>query len=350
MYIGEDALSSLSTLLNSNKGIWSKYLILVDDNTLRYCLPVFMDSVKELEGAEVLEVDNGEQTKSLDICSQLWESLSELGADRSTLLINLGGGMISDLGGFVASAFKRGISFINVPTTLLAQVDASIGGKVGVNHKHLKNEIGFYKDPVSVYVSPVFLKSLDSRQIASGFAEVIKHALIADIKYWEYICDLSLEELYDDEYLLFRSIEIKNEIVKKDPLEENVRKLLNFGHTVGHAVESCFMENGKSILHGEAVAIGMICEAYLSHKKRKLDMEQLEEITSYIFSFFNLPKLDLNDILLLEKIKHDKKNSAGDINFTLLDSIGVSKINVVCVDAEIKESFAYYREFFAVMN
>jgi 3-dehydroquinate synthase len=277
-----------------------------------------------LESAEVIEIESGEESKSFEVVARIWEVLTELGADRSSVMINLGGGVITDLGGFIAGTFKRGIRFINIPTSLLAMVDASIGGKTGINHSGLKNEVGLFNNPQGVYVDPTFLATLPKAHLLSGFAEMVKHALIFSPGYWKELQEVSLLDLPSLDESIYRSIEIKNQIASSDPYESGRRKILNFGHTIGHALEAYSHESDtKTLLHGEAIAIGMVCEAYISHKLEHLSEKQLKEISSFIFSLY--PKVNLEAFTfhrLIEIMRHDKKNRDERINFTLLPEIG----------------------------
>lgn len=346
IHIGSEAINRLGDHLKQSTYKKSKFFILVDQNTIRHCLPLLMDHVKVLKTAEIIEVESGEQNKNIEVCIELWKTLGEYKANRRSVLINLGGGVIGDMGGFVASTFKRGIEFINIPTTLLSQVDASVGGKVGIDLNHLKNEIGVFNNPSNVIVYPYFLKTLSKKEYLSGFAEIIKHALIADASYWK---DVTKAELGDERIILNlikRSIQIKFEVVKKDPQEKNIRKTLNFGHTIGHALESYFLEkNETTLLHGEAVAAGMICEAYLSYKKNKLSHTELDEITSFISSLYKQVWFKKEEeIRLIELMQHDKKNEDKNIIFTLLSEIGKADINKICSVDQIRDSFKYYRE------
>ena len=260
--IAADALSIFHSYLNEHYS-GRKKIILLDENTRRHCLPLL-----ETKNAELLEIESGEKNKHIQTCTQLWKTLIDLGADRHSLLINLGGGVICDIGGFVASTFKRGIDFIHIPTTLLAQADASVGGKTGVDFANLKNQVGVFSNPKAVFVFPQFLDTLDERQLRSGFAEIIKHALIRDKTLWHTIQSVDVNDRSGLTDVISQSLQIKNDIVTDDPFEKGLRKILNFGHTIGHAVESVSLrQHKKQLLHGEAVAIGMICEAYLSDRK-----------------------------------------------------------------------------------
>ena len=260
------------------KGNYSRFFILTDDNTAKFCLPVIKKKVDGMDNFDIIEINAGEESKDIDFCIGVWKMLIDFGADRRSLLINLGGGVVTDLGGFVASTFKRGIDFVHVPTTLLSQVDASVGGKTGIDIDSIKNIIGTFTQPKAVFMIADFLKTLPARQILSGLAEMLKHGLIADAGYWNELktSDLTIPTAE----LVHRSVAIKNVIVLEDPNENGIRKALNFGHTIGHAVETYSLLNDKDHLsHGEAIAIGMICEAWLSNKKLGLTDEELAEIT-----------------------------------------------------------------------
>ena len=345
VHIGNDAFDALSTLLESPAFEAADKLILADENTLEHCLSLLITKVPALKEAEVLEIESGEENKTIPVCYQLWKVLSEFETNRQAVLLNLGGGVIGDMGGFIASTYKRGIRFINVPTTLLAQVDASVGGKLGVDLDGLKNQVGVFNYPQGVFVIPTFLDTLPAEQVISGFAEIIKHALIQDADYWAKILAL---EGYSSEALaplIERSIHIKNKIVLADPKEKGLRKLLNFGHTIGHAIETYALESqGRSLLHGEAIAIGMVCEAYLSHQKLGLSREALDQIRDFIYALY--PAYEIDEVMhhrLIELMRNDKKNEQGEINFTLLTAIGEGVINQSCAPKEIIEALKYYR-------
>ena len=338
----------MNKLLRSTEFKNSKLFVLADKNSLKFCYPLLLKNVVRVKQAEIIEIESGEENKNIEVCRNIWLTLSELGADRKSVLINLGGGVIGDMGGFVAATFKRGISFINVPTTLLSQVDASVGGKLGIDLNNLKNEIGVFGNPEAVFVYPPFLRTLPYREYLSGYAEIIKHALIADKNYWNEIFNNGLQPPSSTELenIISHSIEIKNKIVKQDPKEKGLRKILNFGHTIGHAMESKSFEGDEyKLLHGEAIIAGMLCEAYLSVKKAGLPKNELNEITSFLLDTFkpiNFNKFD--ETRLLELMKHDKKNTKGEINFTLLNSIGKAAFDKKCSIQLIKEALRYYRE------
>ena len=324
---------------------YSRIFVLVDENTKLHCLPIFMKAVDAVASVVTIEIISGEIHKNIATCLHVWEALSKNNADRKSLLINLGGGVVTDLGGFVASTFKRGIEFINVPTTLLAMVDASVGGKTGVDLGALKNQIGVINQPKMVLVISDFLKTLEERQLQSGFAEMLKHGLIQDTAYWEALKTVVNFDSLDD--LIHQSVQLKNKVVLQDPTEQNLRKILNFGHTLGHAIESYFLESSThtSLLHGEAIAIGMVMEAYLSTKLTGLPAPQLNEITAAFINRYGKVELSTQDIpQILALLKYDKKNSHGHINFVLLEAIGSPVIDIEISDNLLQQAFAYYAE------
>ena len=324
---------------------YSKVFILVDESTHNYCLPHFMGMINGDYDFEVIEIEEGEINKNIATCTQVWEVLSELDADRKSAMINLGGGVVTDLGGFVASCFKRGIHFINVPTTLLSMVDASVGGKTGVDLGSLKNQVGVINQPEMVLVDPSYLRTLEERQLQSGFAEMLKHGLISDASYWNILKEIN--DFNDLNAHIYTSISIKNEVVAQDPTEQNLRKTLNFGHTLGHAVESYFLENEhhELLLHGEAIAIGMILEAYISHKLTGLSLSGLEDIkATFLKRYKKVDFLEKDIDAILSLLKFDKKNSHGNVNFVLLRAIGETAIDIKVPTEFLLESFAYYSE------
>ena len=342
VFIGDEVFDVLKEYLQTYRE--TKIFILVDENTLEHCVTKLITPNEALHGAEIIEIDSGEENKTLEVCYQLWKTLAAYKADRKSLIINLGGGVITDMGGFIASTYKRGIDFINIPTTLLAQIDASVGGKTGVDFEGLKNVVGVFNEPKGVFIYPDFLTTLDKRQMLSGYAEALKHALIKDADYWLELKQGMLSDAENWMDLIVKSVSIKNEIVLNDPLEKNERKLLNFGHTIGHAIESFSLENDeKPLCHGEAIAIGMICESYISSKSNKMSIADLEDISSTIKSFYSYYELeDTNFHSYIELMKHDKKNETAKINFTLLSKIGVGNYNrEIGVDL-ILESLNYY--------
>lgn len=340
--IGEDVFIEVKKFLESYKN-HKKYL-LVDENSFLHCAPEFITQTGLTNEIEIIEIESGEINKTIEICLQIWQTFLEYNTDRKTLLINLGGGVISDLGGFIASTYKRGIDFINVPTTLLAQVDASVGGKVGVDLNHFKNVIGVFNEPKLVAIYPNFLKTLSKRQMLSGYAEALKHALITDKKFWVKLSGGMLSDAKQWAILIERAINIKNTIVINDFEEKGERKKLNFGHTIGHAVETHSLKHDKNTLfHGEAVIIGIICESYLSHIKLNLKSITLHEISTTLLKYFKpYPLKESYFKHYIEIMKNDKKNDCEKINFTLLKQIGEASINHFIDEKDIIESFNYY--------
>lgn len=340
---GVDYYSALSQLINDKK--YSKIVLLVDENTAQHCLNYVLQWLAVDVPFEIIEIEQGEENKTIETCTAVWETLVEMNVDRKALLINVGGGMICDLGGFVASTYKRGIDFVNIPTSLLAMVDASVGTKTGVNLGGLKNMVGSFSQPQMVLIDTAFLETLPGNQMRSGLAEMFKHGLIADASYWNQLKNLSELTTEDLLLLIYHSVSIKNEIVLQDPFEENVRKLLNFGHTLGHVIET-YSHSGKGIqalLHGEAIAIGMILEAYISYKKNLLTKNSYLEIKETLNLMFESVVFTKNDIeICTHLLIHDKKNVNGVVQFTLLSDIGKGVVNEV-VDSElVNEAFNDY--------
>lgn len=328
IYFNDNSYEALNNHLTENN--YSKLFIIVDSNSNEYCLPVFLPQLETDLAIEIIEFDNGESFKNIETCVEIWNVLTELGADRKSLIINVGGGVVTDLGGFVASTFKRGIDFIHIPTTLLSMVDASVGGKNGVDLGNLKNQIGVINVPRMVLIDTHYLETLPQNEMRSGLAEMLKHGLIYDKSYWEKFIDLSKIDFADFDQLVYDSVIIKNEIVKQDPTENGIRKALNFGHTLGHAIESYFLENENktTLLHGEAIAAGMILESFISMKKNLVTKEEYAQIKLTIKNIFDDISFEENDLqFIIELLIHDKKNEYGNIQFTLLDNIGKTKIN-----------------------
>ncbi len=316
-------------LLHFRKGKYSQVIFLVDENTRRYCLPRFQELLS-LRNPTFIEIEAGEKNKSLSTCATIWQRLLDLKADRRSLLVNLGGGVIGDMGGFCASTYKRGMPFIQIPTTLLSQVDSSIGSKLGIDFGDVKNSVGLFRDPEAVFISHDFLETLSAREIRSGYAEMIKHSLIADAKQWELQRKIKQLHKVKWEELILPSLKIKQGIVEEDPYERTVRKALNFGHTIGHAIESYALNSEKPLLHGEAIAYGMICEAWLSVRVAGLSAASAAAIATYLnqlYGQYEIPA-DSHDALI-NLMLNDKKNEDGEIRLTLLDSIGKFRINCV---------------------
>ncbi|MBP7810014.1 MAG: 3-dehydroquinate synthase [Bacteroidia bacterium] len=337
IYTGKTVFKDLSSFLKKQK--YSGYFILCDENTITNCLPVLVTNCKELKEAEIFEIESGESSKSLQLCSQLWEALFSYNADKNALIINLGGGVISDLGGFLASTYKRGIDFINIPTSLLAMADASVGGKTGIDFAGLKNSIGTITQPKGVFVYSEFLETLPPRHMANGMAEVYKMGLISDKLFWK---KLKSEKNFNSDSIT-KSITLKNNIVIKDPNDKGIRKALNFGHTIGHAIESVLLASEVDILHGEAVLAGMICESKISLDKKLISKAEFTEIVETLtkkFSFAPLPALLFGE--MVKATINDKKNSKLQIQCALLNGIGKHKINVVVTPNQILDALEYY--------
>jgi 3-dehydroquinate synthase len=336
--ITSDVNGSLDAFINSRD--YSHIAILVDENTLAYCHPL----LKNLPEHHLIIIKSGEEQKTIETCVHVWQHLTEKLFDRNGLLINLGGGVIGDLGGFCARSFKRGMDFINIPTTLLAQVDASIGGKLGIDFNGFKNQIGLFSEPDFVIVDTVFLLTLSNNELRSGFAEVIKHHLIADKSGWNNLVGSSWNNS-DWSALVKHSIDIKTAVVKNDPTEKGQRKTLNFGHTIGHGIESCFLKSATPLLHGEAIAIGMICESYISYRKEMLSKDELDQISVYIRSVygkFSIPNSAIDEIL--NNTRQDKKNKGNKTLAALLNGIGNAVWDCQINDNEIVEALKYYNQ------
>ena len=322
-----------------------KVFLLTDQTAGRFCLPV-IESVPGEFNIKQLAIPSGEENKTIQSVGLVWDFLSNNGADRKSLLINLGGGMLTDLGGFAASTFKRGIDFVNIPTTLLAQVDASLGGKTGFNFNGLKNEIGVFNEPNSVLINVNFLRTIDHENFLSGYAEMLKHGLIKSREHWQELLVYDLENIHYEtlQEIIAHSVAIKEWHVMNDLTEQNIRKALNFGHTIGHAFESYAMKTGRPILHGYAVVYGMIAELYLSAIKCGLKMSELESISEWLISRYGKFEIQESDFqALYELMTHDKKNEGKRINFTLIPEIGKVEINVDCQQELIFEALEYYR-------
>jgi 3-dehydroquinate synthase len=319
---------------------YSQVVVLADENTAAHCYPLIQ---KNLPGHQLITLKAGEEQKNLTTCTQVWEALTNHRLDRHSLVLIIGGGVIGDLGGFCAATYKRGVDFVLMPTTLLAQADASVGGKLGIDFMGFKNHIGVFCEPVATLISPSFLKTLPERELRSGFAEVIKHCLIADRSMWD---DLRKKDLHqqDWETLLAHSVDFKRGVVATDPKEKGLRKILNYGHTVGHAVESYFLESGNRIFHGEAIAVGMIAEAHIAAAKNLLKQKELEEITTYLNRIYPAIELPKNRSGILELTLQDKKNKGNKILMALPEGIGKARWDVEVNLEEINASLDYYQQ------
>jgi len=329
--------SDLKNFLSEKK--YSGIAVLSDENTVALCYPLVKDF---LPTHSLIKIPGGEEAKTLPTCSIIWQAMTDAQLDRHAVLIIIGGGVIGDMGGFCAATYKRGIDFITLPTTLLAQADASIGGKLGVDFNHFKNHIGIFQEPALNLVYSGFLKTLPERELRSGFAEVIKHALISDKKLWDEIRSKELKAQPWDT-LVPKSVEFKCSVVKQDPHEKGLRKILNAGHTVGHAIESYFLAKGNRILHGEAIAAGLIAEAYIGVKKGLLTEGALKEIEKYVISVFGKLEIQKNQIPEIASLcLQDKKNKGNKVLCVLPDGIGRAKYDVEVSLGEIEASLAYY--------
>lgn len=319
--------------------------VLTDTTTSKYCLPRLIAVHPAFKNFKVLEFEAGEEYKTIETCTSIWQTLLQMGATRNSLLINLGGGVVTDLGGFVAATFKRGMRFINIPTTLLAQADASVGGKTGVDFEGLKNQIGVFANPLAVYIDVAFLDSLSKREWFNGFAEMIKHSILESSDSWSKLRSLSITDKSDFENLLFHSVSYKHRIVGEDFTESGYRKILNFGHTAGHAIESFFLEGDRpSIKHGEAVVAGMIIELFISEEKTGISITETESIVNYLMEFYSKIPIEKTDFVrLIQIMKTDKKNRGNEINFTLLKSIGQPVYNQQVLPVSIEKALKRYR-------
>ncbi|MFM1914953.1 MAG: 3-dehydroquinate synthase [Bacteroidota bacterium] len=313
-------------------------LIIVDENTHDCCLEYLITSFPELERAEIMLLPNGEENKVMEVCFQVWQAFTEYKVERKDLVINLGGGVVTDMGGFIASVYKRGLTFIHIPTTLLGMVDAAIGGKNGIDLNGFKNQLGTITQPARVFVDAGFLSTLPPEEIFNGYAEMLKHALIGDAKLWEEIRHIQSEEALIQEAVILQSIRVKTNIIEQDPFEGGLRKKLNFGHTVGHALESYFFQS-TPISHGHAVALGMIAESFISMKRGILSKEAYKDIESTIIRSFPMIELNADDVsIVISLMYQDKKNIAGQIRSCLLEGIGTCSFDHHLTEEEIGES------------
>ncbi len=338
----------LKQVIAKNK--YSKIFILTDENTYQHCFPDLIKKCSALGTAQLINILAGEEYKALPTCEKIWSELLTKEADRKSLVINLGGGVVTDMGGFIASTYKRGIDFIQIPTSLLAMVDAAIGSKTGIDYKGYKNVIGLFSDPQLVWINISYLTTLPQTEILNGYAEIIKHALIADEDYWQKIYHVSVSEpLKDIQAIIYRSILIKKEIIEQDPYEKGIRKALNFGHTIGHAVETYFLNSSTPISHGHAVALGMICAIYISKVIQNFSEYAADQITQKIKSLYAYHQIKSDDYVpIMSLMKNDKKNEGGKISFTLLKEIGNPVVNQYVENKLIVEALAYYNSIYAI--
>ena len=335
-----DIRSTLKEVLHARS--YSKLVVLTDVNTQQYCLPLIQEVLPA--DAVLITVPAGEPFKTLETCAAIWTQMTEAVLDRQALMLNLGGGVIGDMGGFCASVYKRGIPFITIPTTLLSQVDASVGGKLGIDFMGFKNHLGVFQLPETVLIDPTFLETLPQRELRSGYAEVLKHGLIRDLAFFRSLPN-TLWEKQDWARVIRHSVGIKKAVVEVDPKETGLRKILNFGHTIGHAVESFYLKGPQPLLHGEAIALGMIAEGFLSFQKIGLSFEELNELSTKMLSIFGKVNLDSKDLdALLDLCAQDKKNEGSTQLFTLLPSLGDCSFNNPVTREEIKHAILYYQQ------
>ena len=342
IFFENEGYNTLKSHLNSCN--YSKIFIHLDFNTNKDCLSVLIDKIKIKEYETIISKD-GEDHKNIESCIFLWNKLSSLGADRKSLIINLGGGVVGDMGGFIASTFKRGIDYINIPTTLLSMVDASIGGKTGVDLGVLKNQIGTFHDPKMVIIDPIYLNTLNKLEIFSGYAEIFKHSLISNLDLFNKLVSEKNNSIIYNLKIINKSIEIKNKIVLIDKKENKERKALNFGHTLGHAIESFFLNTNKRLLHGEAIGIGIVLASYISNKYFNFSQFDLDRIKKHILKIYKKINFSNSEIMeIIKLLKHDKKNSHGKINFILLKEIGNPVYDIEVENKTIIDSFQYYEK------
>ena len=335
----DNLAETLSELFRTHS--FSQIGVVVDEHTEQDCYPIIQHLLPD---HTVCTISSGEQNKHLGTCTRLWELMTEARFDRQALLINLGGGVIGDMGGFCAATYKRGIRFVNLPTTLLSQVDASVGGKLGIDFQGYKNHIGLFQEPLQIIIDPKFLNTLPPQELRSGYAEVIKHSLIADASYWPTVRRAEWDQQNWAE-IIAHSVRIKSEVVAQDFREGGLRKILNFGHTIGHAVESFYLETDRRLLHGEAIAVGMIAEAYLSTQRTGLPALQAQEVTDFllaVYGYHSMPEANLSAIV--ELAKQDKKNDQSVIKCTLLERIGTATYDIPITTDDIYEALMHYSE------
>ncbi len=338
--VGQGALMQAAVYFSGHTNVF----ILVDENTEKFCLPLFRNELPGVNITGVIKIKSGELNKNIQSASAIWQQLTQFHAERSSLLVNLGGGVITDIGGFAAATFKRGIDFINVPTTLLGQVDAAIGSKTGVDFKEYKNQIGLFADPGAVVIEPAFLDTLDRKQLRSGFAEMLKYALTMDIPLWDMMDNRHFDDMAPDlGRMVIRCVSDKISIVEEDKHESGLRKLLNFGHTVGHALETFFLKTDTPVTHGEAVAAGMICATRISAQWPGFECRLSELIYGMIDRNFSRLTFSEKDIFgILRLMQQDKKTKSGKLHFTLLTKLGVAVPDVVVPEEKVKESLRFY--------
>lgn len=345
--IGDDQFQSLNRFIKKNK--YNKFIIICDENSAQHCLPTLLFNCDDLLEAELIEIDSGEENKTLETCMQIWGAFQGMDIDRNTLILNLGGGVITDMGGFIASVYKRGIDFVNIPTTLLAMVDASVGGKNGVDLLSVKNQIGTITQPQLVIINPVFLNTLSERQIKNGMAEILKIAMIQDEEFHKTLSKIKTLKEFTSTEIIFHAVWLKYQVVKQDPTEKHLRKCLNFGHSIGHALESACLDEKKDIFHGEAIAAGMMMESYIAYQLKQCSKSVLNTVEKTIKKYYSQISISTSiEKKLLEHIKHDKKNINGKWMFAIANQIGSFQLIEATNSNLIKESITYYKQLYQV--
>ena len=339
-----DPYLSIAEKINSDK--FSSIFVLVDENTEKFCLELFIKK-SGIKSFNKIIISSGEENKNIDTCISIWGQLNSFKADRKSLLINLGGGVLTDIGGFAASTYLRGIEFINIPTTLLGMVDAAHGGKTGIDFKQLKNQIGVFNEPLEVLLDDEYLKTLSKEEFINGYAEVVKHSLLTDKPDLTFNSLVKLDLFKDSDYIINSYSSVKNEIVESDKYESSIRKILNLGHTIGHAVESYSYISDKvvDLKHGQAIVIGIITELYISYKKFNFPLKDLITVKEHLKNYFSLIQLEEDDIMnIYDLMVYDKKNEGSKINFVLLKEIGKPVIDQIVNKDLFIESFRFYNE------
>ena len=339
-----DLYLSIAEKISSDK--FSSIFILVDENTEQFCLELFINK-SGIKSFNKIIIPSGEENKNIDTCISIWGQLNSFKADRKSLLINLGGGVLTDIGGFAASTYLRGIEFINIPTTLLGMVDAAHGGKTGIDFKQLKNQIGVFNEPLEVLLDDEYLKTLSKEEFINGYAEVVKHSLLTDKPDLTFNSLIKLDLFKDSDYIINSYSSVKNEIVESDKYESSIRKILNLGHTIGHAVESYSHISDKvvDLKHGQAIVIGIITELYISHKKFNFPLKDVVTVKEHLKNYFSLIQLEEDDIMnIYDLMVYDKKNEGSKINFVLLKEIGKPVIDQIVNKDLFIESFEFYNE------
>ena len=344
-YFDAEAITKLGEYISHCKTSHKSIVVLCDNHTLDYCLPVLQKHIPFPFIDKILSIPFGEEHKTLETVANLWEQLFDNNIHRNTVLISLGGGVVCDLGGFVAATFKRGIDSVFIPTSLMAQVDAAIGGKTGFNFRQTKNQIGLFNFPENIFILPEFLETLPKREVLSGFAEMLKHGLIADASHWNELTEINFSSPTIQTQWIKRSVDIKTNICTLDPYEKYERKKLNFGHTIGHALESYFLAKTSPLSHGEAVALGIVAETHISFQHGLINEQELAVISDTLQHLFPIPKInDIDFPTLFYYLQKDKKKTDENMNLTLLNSIGNALINQSATEQDIILSLEYLKQ------